>query len=50
VAITRTFRDRLDGAIESEEALGRVRQYAPEAAFSNGFLVGACGAEPLPES
>ena len=45
VAISQTFRDRLDGCLSPEEALAMVQETCGSVAFSNGFLFGEAGAE-----
>ncbi len=47
VALAKTFRDALDGALALKEALAQTRSLAPETTFTHGFLMGAYGAEPL---
>ena len=47
VAISRTFRDRLDGCLSSEEALALIQETCGPVAFSNGFLFGETGAEMI---
>lgn len=47
VAISRTFRDRLDGCLGSEEALAMFQETCGPVAFSNGFLFGETGAEMI---
>jgi collagenase-like PrtC family protease len=47
VAVIRAFADAASGHISPEEGLFRVREAAPEAEFSNGFLFGAYGAAAL---
>lgn len=49
VAVTRAFADAAAGRISGEEGLARLRETAPGAEFSNGFLFGPCGAAPLPK-
>lgn len=44
VAVAGLFRQVLDGAIEGGSATGALSTLLPGAAFSNGFLAGACGA------
>jgi collagenase-like PrtC family protease len=48
VAVTQAFADAASGRISGEECVARLRQIAPAAGFSNGFLFGACGAATLP--
>ena len=50
VAIARTFRDRLDGALGTDEAMRRIEEICGPVTFSNGFLFGKAGAEMAPES
>jgi collagenase-like PrtC family protease len=50
VAIARTFRDRLDGALGTDEAMRRIEEICKGATFSNGFLFGKAGAEMAPQS
>ncbi|MEZ5840857.1 MAG: U32 family peptidase [Hyphomicrobiales bacterium] len=45
VAVARIYREVLDGALDPQEAMERLRRLAPEATFSNGFLDGVAGAE-----
>ena len=47
VAISRTFRDRLDGCLSSEEALAVIQGTCGPVAFSNRFLFGEAGAEMI---
>lgn len=47
VGVCRAFVDAASGAVSPQEGLLRVRQAAPEAEFSNGFLFGDFGAAPL---
>ncbi len=44
VAVTRLFRDVLDGGVASEEATHRLAQSYPDAPFANGFIHGEAGA------
>ncbi len=43
VAVSRLFRDVVDGRCEPPAAMQRMRQMLPEATFSNGFLHGLAG-------
>lgn len=45
IAISRAFRDRLDGKLGSEEAASRIGTVCNGVSFSNGFLFGKTGAE-----
>ena len=47
IGVTRTFAEVASGALSAHEGLERLRQSAPEAAFSDGFLFGDCGAAAL---
>ncbi len=47
VAVTQTFADAVAGRISAQEGLARLREIAPEAQFSNGFLFGDRGASTL---
>jgi collagenase-like PrtC family protease len=47
VAVTRAYADAATGSIAPDEAVALLRQAAPDAQFSNGFLFGSCGAAPL---
>jgi collagenase-like PrtC family protease len=47
VAVTRAFADAASGAISGAEGMRRLRAVAPDVAFSNGFLLGSCGAQDL---
>ncbi|WP_294531915.1 U32 family peptidase [uncultured Rhodoblastus sp.] len=49
IGVTRAFAEVASGALSAKEGLARLRQSAPEAAFSNGFLFGDCGAAALHE-
>lgn len=44
-AIAKTFRDRLDGKLDSQEAQGRIEKITGPVAFSNGFLFGEHGSQ-----
>jgi collagenase-like PrtC family protease len=48
VAVTQAFADAAAGRISGEEGLARLRDLAPAAEFSNGFLFGDHGAATLP--
>ncbi len=48
VAVTQAFARAAAGEIAPREALRQVQAAAPEAAFTNGFLFGDCGAAALP--
>ncbi len=48
VAVTRAFADVAAGRISGDEGQARLQALAPETAFSNGFLLGDCGAAPIP--
>jgi hypothetical protein len=48
VGVTRAFADVASGVLSTKEGSERLRQAAPEAAFSNGFLFGDCGAAAPP--
>ena len=45
IAVSKTFRDLLDGKLDSEEALRRTGEICGEVSFSNGFLFGGSGSE-----
>ena len=45
IAISQTFRDRLDGHIDPEEAQRKIRDICGDVSFSNGFLFGKAGVE-----
>jgi collagenase-like PrtC family protease len=47
IGVTRAFAEVASGALSAKEGLERLRQSAPEAAFSDGFLFGDCGAASL---
>lgn len=47
IGVTRTFAEVASGALSAREGLERLRQLAPEAEFSDGFLFGDCGAAAL---
>jgi collagenase-like PrtC family protease len=47
IGVTRTFAEVASGALSAQEGLERLRQSAPEADFSDGFLFGDCGAAAL---
>jgi collagenase-like PrtC family protease len=47
VAVCRAFADVSSGAISADEGMARLRAVAPDAAFSNGFMFGNCGAAEL---
>jgi collagenase-like PrtC family protease len=47
IGVTRTFAEVASGALSASEGLDRLRQSAPQAAFSDGFLFGDCGAAVL---
>lgn len=48
-AISRAFRDRLDGKVDVDEAAHRIREVCGDIPFSNGFLFGKSGAEMVRE-
>ncbi|WP_296713288.1 U32 family peptidase [Rhodoblastus sp.] len=50
VAVTRAFAATASGEISPEDGLALLRQAAPEAEFSNGFLFGDCGAAFFPSA
>ncbi len=45
IAVSRLYRDRLQGAIDADEAMARLAGVQTFAPLSNGFLYGAAGAE-----
>lgn len=45
VAVSRLYRDVLDGRLAPAEAQQALERLAPEARFANGFLDGRSGAE-----
>jgi O2-independent ubiquinone biosynthesis protein UbiV len=47
VAVTKVFADAAAGRIDAREGLSRLRAASPDAEFTNGFLLGPCGAAPL---
>ncbi len=47
VAVTQAFADAAAGRISADEGLARLREIAPTAEFSNGFLFGDHGAAAL---
>jgi collagenase-like PrtC family protease len=47
LAVTRAFRDGVEGRTAPGEALARARALAPQATFTHGFLLGSYGAQPL---
>jgi len=47
IAVSRAFRDRLDGKTGAEEAMRRIGEICGDAPFSNGFLFGKAGAEMI---
>jgi collagenase-like PrtC family protease len=47
IGVTRAFAEVASGALSAHEGLDRLRQSAPEAEFSDGFLFGDCGAAAL---
>ncbi len=50
VAITKAFADAVAGRISAEAAMARLRELAPNAQFSNGFLFGDHGAAALAQA
>jgi collagenase-like PrtC family protease len=47
IGVTQAFADVASGALSAKAGLERLQRSAPEAAFSNGFLFGDCGAAAL---
>lgn len=47
VTVAKTFAEVASGALSGNEGFTRLRAAAPDAAFSNGFLFGSCGAAEL---
>jgi collagenase-like PrtC family protease len=47
VTVTQAFAEVASGALSPQEGLERLQRAAPERAFSDGFLFGACGAAGL---
>ena len=47
VAVTQAFADAVAGRISPDEGMARLREIAPAAEFSNGFLFGDRGAATL---
>jgi collagenase-like PrtC family protease len=45
VAVARTFRDRLDGRLDADEAWSKIETACGPVAFANGFLFGETGAD-----